>query len=191
MPWGPRSRARSQTLSQLHSGSVSISTMYLRWGTVDASARSLEWSNCNMTFFKAAVEIDMGSVRMSEVRLEPYCDSRKWHWRTSWMDSTSEAARDLKTRQLRESLPWVTFSRKENFEHSTQARMDGQCSAILHPRFDGEDWRRRILLPNSAWKDSSLLSSVELSIHDSEPYIRIGMIQHSMILFADRGLSFP
>ena len=89
MPWGPRSRTRSQTLSQLHSGSASISTMCLRWGTVDASARSLEWSSCNMTFFKAAVEIDMGSVRMSEVRLEPYCDSRKRHWRTSWMDSTT------------------------------------------------------------------------------------------------------
>ena len=62
-------------------------------GTVDASARSLEWSSCNMTFFKAAVEIDMGSVRMSEVRLEPYCDSRKRHWRTSWMDYTYVALR--------------------------------------------------------------------------------------------------
>ena len=103
-----------------------------------------------MTFFKVVVEIDMGSVRMSEVRLEPYCDSRKRHWRTSWMDSTSEAARDLKTRQLRESSPWVTFSRKENHEHSTRARMDGQCSAILHPRFNDEEWRQRILLPNLA-----------------------------------------
>ena len=50
-----------------------------------------------MSFFRAAVEKDIGSVRMSEVRLEPYCDSRNRHWRTSWMDSTSEAARDLKT----------------------------------------------------------------------------------------------
>ena len=131
MPWGPRSRARSQTLSQLHSESVSISTMYLRWGTVDASARSLEWSSCNMTFFKAAVEIDMGSVRMSEVRLEPYCDSRKRHWRTSWMDSTSEAARDLKTRQLRESLPWVTFSRQDGYKKHSGSKQSSPLKPTL------------------------------------------------------------
>ena len=41
----------------------------------------------------------------------------------------------------------VTFNRKENFEHSTRARMDGQWSAILHPWFDHEEWRRRILFP--------------------------------------------
>ena len=149
MPLGPRSRARSQTLSQLHSGSVATSTMCLRWGAVDAAARSLERSSCRMSFFRAAVEKDIGSVSMSEVRLEPYCDSRNRHWRTSCMDH-SEAVRDLKTRQLRELLPWVTFNRKENFEHSTRACMDGQWSAILHPRFDDEEWRRRILLPSSA-----------------------------------------
>ena len=69
----------------------------LEVGAVDASARSLEQSSRKMSFFRAAVEKDIGSVSMSEVRLEPYCDSRNRHWRTSWMDSTSEAARDLKT----------------------------------------------------------------------------------------------
>ena len=117
---------------------IGVNIMCLRWGAVDASARSPEWSSRRMSFFRATVEKDIGSVSISEVRLErmePYCDSRNRHWRTSWLDSTSEAARDLKTRQLRELSPWVTFNRKENFEHSTRAHMDGQWSAILHPRF--------------------------------------------------------
>ena len=124
--------------------------MCLRWGAVDALARSLEQSSSRMSFFRAAVEKDTGLVSMSEVRLEPYYDPRNRHWQTSWMDSNSEAARDVKTRQLRELSPWVTFYRKENFEHSTQARMDGQWSAILHPQFDDEEWKCRILLPSSA-----------------------------------------
>ena len=97
------------------------------------------------------------------------------------MDSTSDVARDLKTRQLRESSLWVTFSRKENFEHSTRACIDGLHGSMTMSGDGG----------SSCPTQPEKTQAVELSIHDSEPYIRIGIMQHSMILFVDRGLSFP
>ena len=98
---------------------------------------------------------------------------------------------DRNTWELSESTPCKSSSKKARFEQNTCAHIEGQCKTILHPWLDDEWCRRRILLPSSAWKDSSLLSNVEFSIQDSEPYIRIGMIQHSMILLADKGFSFP
>ena len=73
---------------------------------------SSERSSCRISFFIDGREMSSEDVSMVDVKLELRADSRKWHCRMMIRDSTSEAARERKTRTLRERSPLMTLSRK-------------------------------------------------------------------------------
>ena len=69
-------------------------------------------------------------VSMVDVKLELRADLRKRHCRMMIRDSTSEAARERKTRALRERSPLMTFSRKLSLMMRMRALIDGHWRAI-------------------------------------------------------------
>ena len=69
--------------------------------------------------------------------------------------------------------------------------MDGQFKVNSGILFEVNFGSFRMRFPSSAWKDSRVERSVEFNIHDSEPYMRTGRIQHSTKLRDERGLSKP
>ena len=67
-------------------------------------------------------------VSMVDVKLELRVDSRKWYCRMMIRDSTSEAARERKTRALRERS--LLYSRKLSLMTRMRALTDGHWRAI-------------------------------------------------------------
>ena len=63
---------------------------------------SSERSSCRIYFFIDGREMSSEDVSMVDVKLELRVDSRKLYCRMMIRDSTSEAAREQKTRALRE-----------------------------------------------------------------------------------------
>ena len=84
--------------------------------------------------------------------------------------------------------PLQTRDRNESLLHRTMAHTVGQFSTSRAIVNLGSFSTRR---PSSAWKDSSASNSEELSTQYSEPYNRIGIMQLSMMLRDDSGLSRP
>ena len=81
-------------------------------------------------FFIDGREMSSEDVSMADVNLELRADSRKRHCRMMIRDSTSQAARERKTRTLRERSPLMTFSRKLSLMMRMRALTDGHWRAI-------------------------------------------------------------
>lgn len=107
------------------------------------------------------------------------------------MDSTSLAAREVRTWFRKKLLLEHALCRKESLAQRQRHLIVGQWRArrgILLAQYFGS---LRILFPNFAWKDSSLESSVEFRHQNSAPYISTGKTHVSTRLLDDRGLRSP
>ena len=63
------------------------------------------------SFFIDGRDMSSGVVRTEVVKFDLVVGSRKRHCRTSWSASTSEAAKEQKTRELREMSFLMTLKR--------------------------------------------------------------------------------
>ena len=106
-------------------------------------------------------------------------------------DSSSEAARERKTRALSERSDLTTLSRKQSLMMRILAHMDGHCRAMRAVLLEVYVGIRRMRLASSAWKYSSFCRRVVFRIHVSAPKSRHGSTQCSTMLLEERGLRVP
>ena len=106
-------------------------------------------------------------------------------------DSTSEAARERKTRALSVRSELTTLSRKQSLMIRILALIDGHCRAMRAVLLEVQVGSRRMRLASSAWKDSSFCKRVEFKIHVSAPNSRHGNTQSSTMLLEERGFKVP
>ena len=105
------------------------------------------------------------------------------------MISTSEAARERKTRALSVRSELTTLNRKQSLMIRILALMDGHCRAMRALLLEVWVGSR---LASSARKDSSFCKRVEFRIHVSAPNSKHGNTQCStMLLEESRGLRVP
>ena len=84
-------------------------------------------------------------------------------------DSTSEAARERKTRALSVRSELTTLNRKQRLMIRILAFMDGHCRAMRALLLEVRVGSQRMHLASSAWKDSSFCKRVEFRVHVSAP----------------------
>ena len=77
---------------------------------------------------------------------------------------------------------------RELTAHNTIAHLNGQFKTRSEMLKLGSN-SFRTCLPSSAWKDSKVDKRALFSIHDSEPYMSAGRMQHSLMLNDKRGFS--
>ena len=76
-------------------------------------------------------------------------------------DSTSEVARERKTRTLSVRSEMTTLNRKQSLMIRILALIDSHCRAMRAVLLEVKVGRRRMRLASSAWKDSSFYNRVE------------------------------
>lgn len=104
------------------------------------------------------------------------------------MDLTSDAAKVLKTCVLRETDSTLDIAyKKERLLQRSRAQSEGHFRARRGILFEVDFGNCRMHLPSFDWNDSSFERSDEFSIHDSDPYIRTGIMQHSTTLMEESG----
>ena len=103
-------------------------------------------------------------------------------------DSTSEAARERKTRALSVRSELTVLNR---LMIRILALMDGHCRAMRALLLEVRVCSRRMRLASSAWKDSSFCKRVEFRIHVLAPNSKHGNTQCSTMLLEERGLRVP
>ena len=94
-------------------------------------------------------------------------------------DSSSEAAREWKTRALSVRSELTTLNRKQSLMIRILALMDGHCRAMRALLLEVRVGSRR---------DSSFCKRVEFRIHVSAPNSKHGNTQCSTMLLEERGL---
>ena len=100
VPHAPLSRAMSHTFSQLPSGWTAIALTWSKDGHEAASSKRDLASRSRISFFIIMMLVTSGDWMIKDVYLVPKRDSKNLHCRTKSRDSTSEAARVRKTREL-------------------------------------------------------------------------------------------
>ena len=92
-------------------------------------------------------------------------------------DSTSEAARERKTRALSVRSELTTLNRKQSLMIRILALIDGHCRAMRVVLLVVQVGSRRMRLTSSAWKDSSFCKRVEFKSMFRHQVV--GMVTHS------------
>ena len=116
-------------------------------------------------------------LRISSVRFwrGSKWDARNLHCLTRSNECTSEAAIALNVCDLRvDSWLLQILRRYEILLHKMRAHIVGNFRATRGIVFEVDFRSCKMLLPTSAWNDSSLFRRVLLRVHDSEPYMRTG-----------------
>ena len=106
-------------------------------------------------------------------------------------DSTSEVARERKTRALRVRSELTTLNRKQSLMIGILALIDGHCRAMRAVLLEVQVSSQRVRLASSVWKDSSFCKRVEFKIRVSAPNSRHGNTQCLTMLLEKRGLRVP
>ena len=95
-------------------------------------------------------------------------------------DSTSEAARERKTRALRERSELTALNRKQSLKISILALIDDHCRAMRAVLFEVKIGSRRMHLASSAWKDISFCNRKSMFRHQT-----VGMVYNTQCWVTD------